>query len=197
LFRVNFLCFFRYFKNGCLLGYEIEVFNAIFGEFLERFSIKLKLKVGKILSCIHLVQFAEVFSPIDVFIVPNEFLQRSPLYFTCPLLYFSDNFQVSVCDKRIFYKLIEQFIDEFYHFRLVLVYLVLEPLLCLHLFILYLFDLFPAFLEGSEGVITGCIKLQDAFIGNFLIIDMFALVDGQTLLAKRQCALFWVRKVYS
>lgn len=136
-------------------------------------------------------------STIDILIVSNEFLQRTPLYLITALVYFRDYFKVSICYKAILYELIKQSCYLLYHSGLIIKNFPFEPLLCLHDEKFYHLDFFPPFLEGCQRIIPGSFEFNNAFVRNFFVVDVLSLVDWQAFLAQRQSAFLWVRRMYS
>jgi hypothetical protein len=71
-------------------------------------------------------------SPIDILIIPYEFLQRTTLNLVTTLIDFRNNLKVSICYKTIFHKFIQQGCNLFNHFCFVIDHLPFESLLVLY-----------------------------------------------------------------
>ena len=72
--------------------------------------IDLEGKAVEILAGVHFIEFAEMLGAINVFVVANEFLERAAPDLGSALLYLLQNLQISVSNKAVLIKPINNFI---------------------------------------------------------------------------------------
>jgi len=66
--------------------------------------VKLELKIVEVVSTIHFIQLSEMFRPVDILVVPDEFFKRSSFDFVDSLVYFFEYFDVAICDEGVLKK---------------------------------------------------------------------------------------------
>lgn len=61
---------------GINVGFpQCHIDHSSRNHFFQPAFVKLECEMSKIISSIHLIQFAEMLRPIDIFVIPDEFLE--------------------------------------------------------------------------------------------------------------------------
>lgn len=77
----------------------------------QPFLGELHLEGRQIISSIHLVQFPEMVSPINILVVSDQFLERPPPYLLAPLVNFVQYLKVAVSDQTVLAELVQNGIN--------------------------------------------------------------------------------------
>lgn len=90
--------------NFRVASFESSVDDTSWNKLFDFLFVQLELKIVKVVSAIHFIQFSEMLSPVDVLVVPYEFFEWASFDFVDSLMYLFEDFDVAVCYEGILKK---------------------------------------------------------------------------------------------